>query len=78
MKKISCVLVIVGSVLGLLHCSAAPDGEPDGKGETSSEMRKAPRATGDDCSYDMDNGLKEPGKINKDGKCCGIWSGKCN
>ena len=30
-------------------------------------------ATGDACTIDLPNGLKEPGKINSDGKCCSIF-----
>ena len=35
-------------------------------------------AAGDDCTIDLPSGLKKPGKINKDGKCCSIWdSSEC-
>jgi hypothetical protein len=33
-------------------------------------------AAGDDCTIDLPNGLKEPGKENKDGLCCSIWDEK--
>lgn len=35
-------------------------------------------ATGDECTIDLPNGLKKPGKLNKNGKCCSIWdSSEC-
>lgn len=66
---------ILGTVLflSIAACSGAPD-EPTASGEDP--LNNANGATGDACSIDLDNGLKEPGTVSADGKCCSVFDSK--
>src|SRR6478672_5793878 len=66
-SQVSVGLCLIGITLGALSFDWKAMALPR---ETS--------AAGDDCTIDLPNGLKKPGKMNSNGKCCSIWdSNEC-
>jgi hypothetical protein len=62
---------ILGTVLflSIAACSGAPD-EPTASGQDP--LNDTNGATGDSCTIDLPDGLKEPGTVSADGKCCSV------